>query len=77
VINEDLKAVMLYKALLPFPLLPASFSPKVNQEGNPSFRLSQTSHLVCPGWPTRGILELQKDIFILNGDTEGFKRIGA
>jgi len=35
VINEDLKAVMLYKALLPFPLLPASFSPKVkvNQEG--------------------------------------------
>lgn len=24
---------MLYKALLPFPLLPASFSPKVNQEG--------------------------------------------
>ena len=24
---------MLYKALLPLPLLPASFSPKVNQEG--------------------------------------------
>lgn len=55
---------MLYKALLPFPLLPASFSPKVNQEGklDPSFRLSRTSHRVCPGCPTGGILELVKDI---------------